>query len=67
MTSSRRRVYNQTAALEIADVFASGALDHLDGELEQANFPGVVHPLDDRAIRFIGALHYPPTAIDDRL
>jgi hypothetical protein len=58
---------NQTAALEVADVFASGALDHLDGELEQANFPGLIHSLDDRAIRITGALHYPPSAIDDRL
>src|SRR4029077_18797309 len=56
---------NQTAALEVADVFASGALDHLDGELEQANFPGLIHPLDDRAIRITGALHYAPGAIDD--
>src|SRR4029077_3096397 len=58
---------NQTAALEVADVFASGAFDHLDGELEQANFPGLIHSLDDRAIRIAGALHYPSSAIDDRL
>src|SRR6476646_5307570 len=57
---------NQTAALEVADVFTSGAFDHLDGELEQANFPRFIDPLDDRAIRVTGALHYPPSAIDDR-
>src|SRR5437870_5778757 len=48
---------NQSAFAEIADVSAAGALDHVDGELEQANLPGFVHALDDRAERFVPVLN----------
>src|SRR5947207_2006138 len=58
---------NQSAPFEVADVFGSGAFDHLDGELEQANFPRFVHSLNDRAIGITGALYCTPGAIDDRL
>src|SRR5438094_1942398 len=48
---------NQSAFAEIADVSAAGALDHVDGELEQANLPGFVHALDDGAGRFVPVLN----------
>src|SRR5437016_763943 len=48
---------NQSAFAEIADVSAAGALDHVDGELEQANLPGFVHALDDGAERFVPVLN----------
>src|SRR6266550_6075026 len=56
---------NQSALAEVADVSASGALDHVDGELEQANFPGVVHALNNSAERFFRVLHAPLCPRDD--
>src|ERR1700686_639163 len=43
---------NQSAFAEIAEVSAGRAFDHVDSEFEQANFPGVIHTLDDGAKRF---------------
>src|SRR5437870_10573020 len=48
---------NQSALSEVADVSAAGALDHVDGELEQADFPGIVYALDDGAERFVPVLN----------
>src|SRR5438132_12269534 len=48
---------NQSAFAEIADVSAAGTLDHVDGELEEANLPGFVHALDDGAQRFVPVLN----------
>ena len=56
---------NQTAPFEVADVFARGALDHLDGELEQANFPGVINALNDGAERFVCIFDATLCPIDD--
>src|SRR5207237_5751830 len=41
---------------EVADVATAGALDHVDGELEQATFPSFVYALHDRAERFVAML-----------
>src|SRR5881392_2091024 len=67
MSARMANFLNQTASFEVADVFASGALDHLDRKLEQANFPRFIYPLNDRAIGITGALYCTPGAIDDRL
>src|SRR5437588_3128664 len=58
---------NQTAPFEVAEIFAGGALDHFDGELEQANFPRFIYPLNDRAVCIPSVLHCAPRSIDDRL
>src|SRR5260370_13391661 len=56
---------NQSALSEVADVSAAGALDHVDGELEQADFPGIVYALDDGAERFGPVLNMRLCARDD--
>src|SRR5437867_12787630 len=56
---------NQSALAEVADVSAAGALDHVDGEFEQANFPGFVYALDDSAERFVPVLNMRLRARDD--
>ncbi len=56
---------NQSALSEVADVCAAGALDHVDGELEQADFPGIVYALDDGAERFVPVLNMRLCARDD--
>src|SRR5260370_31470026 len=56
---------NQAAFAEVADVSAAGALDHVDGELEQADFPGIVYALDDGAERFVPVLNMRLRARDD--
>src|SRR5205823_3129717 len=61
---ARRALPNQPAFAEIAEITAGRALDHVDGELEQANFPGVVHTLNHCAERFAGSLHAAFCAID---
>src|SRR5436190_22434210 len=47
---------NQSASTKIAKVAARRALDEIDGEFEQADFPSVVHALDHGAERFFGLL-----------
>ena len=54
----------QSAFAEIAEIAAGRALHHIDGELEQANFPGVVHTLNHGAERFVCVLHAAFCAID---
>src|SRR5260370_39242477 len=56
---------NQSALSEVADVSAAGALDHVDGELEQADFPGIVYALDDGAERLLPVLNMRLRARDD--
>ena len=51
----------------IAEVSTGGAFDHVDGELEQTNFPRIVHALYDRAERFVCVFDLPPGAIDHRV
>jgi len=63
-TRETRALPNQSAFAEIAEVAAGRALHHVDGELEQANFPGVVHPLNHSAERFVRSLHAAFCAID---
>jgi hypothetical protein len=48
---------NQAALSEIAQIAAGRALDHVDGEFEQTDLPGIVHALDNCAERFLRALH----------
>jgi len=64
---TRYRISDQTAFSEIAEITARGALHKVDGELEQTNFPRVVHALDDRAERFVFVFDLPPGAIDHRV
>src|SRR6266403_3290450 len=51
----RNSASNQPAPSEIAEVAATGAFDQIDGEFQQANFPGVVDALDHGAQRFFFA------------
>ena len=53
--------------LKLAEITARGALHQVDGELEQANFPRVVHALYDRAKRFVFVFDLSPGAIDHRV
>ena len=46
---------NQTAALEIEFIDRNRFLNHLHGELQEADFPGVVHALNDSGQRIAGA------------
>src|SRR5437660_852295 len=48
---------NEPALAKVADVPAARALDHVDGELEQANFPSFVDALDDGAERFLSVFN----------
>src|SRR2546421_8846955 len=48
---------DQPALPEVADVSAARALDHVDGELEETNFPGFVDALNDRAERFLAVFN----------
>src|SRR5438552_18768096 len=57
----------QSARSKVAEITARGALHQVDGELEQTNFPRVVHALDNRAERFILIFDLPPGAIDHRV
>jgi len=58
----------QEAALsEISEIFARRALDQVDREFEQANFPRVVHTLDDGAERFVFIFDPMFRAIDHRV
>src|SRR3982750_1778247 len=56
----------QPALPEIAHVTAAGTLDEVDGELQQAYFPGVVDALDHGAEWFFGMLDLPAGALDNR-
>ena len=58
---------DQTAFAEIAEITTRGTLHQVDGELEQTNFPRVVHALDDRAERFVFVFDLSPGAIDHRV
>jgi hypothetical protein len=58
---------NQTTPFEVADIFAGGALNHFDGELEQTNFPSFVYSLNNRAIGVTGILDRTPCPVDNRL
>ncbi len=57
----------QTALAKIAEITARGTLHQVDGKLEQANFPRVVHALYDRAERFVFVFNLLPGAIDHRV
>ena len=46
---------DQAAPAEITHVAAAGTFDEVDGEFQQANFPGVVHALDHGAQWFFFA------------
>src|SRR5689334_18154304 len=39
----------QAASLEVEHIDASRKLDQVEGKLQQANFPPLIHPLDDGA------------------
>src|SRR5882762_8658926 len=54
----------QATLAKIAEITARGALDQIDGEFQQAHFPGVIHALDNGAESFIFALDAAPGAID---
>jgi hypothetical protein len=54
----------QTALAKIAEITAGGTLHKIYGELEQANFPRVIYAVDNRAKRFVFALHLPHGAIN---
>src|SRR6266404_6581457 len=58
---------DQPALAKVADVAAAGALDHIDGEFEEADFPGFVDALDDGAERLVAMLDVRLGARDDRL
>ena len=58
---------DQTAFSEITEITAGRPLDQVYGELEQANFPRVVHALYDRAEWFVFVLDLPPGAINYRV
>jgi len=55
---------DQTAFAKITEIAAGRALDQIDGEFQQANFPRVVHAVNDRAERFVFALYALPGAVD---
>jgi hypothetical protein len=54
----------QTALSEITEIIAGGTLNHIDGEFEQANFPSVIHAMNDRAERFVFTFDFAPGSID---
>jgi hypothetical protein len=58
---------NQTALSEIAEIAAGRSLHEIDRELEQADLPGVVHAVNDRAERLIFAFDILSGAIDYRV
>ena len=58
-------VSDQSAFSEITEVAARRSFDQIDGEFEQAHFPGVIDTLDHCAERFIRALDAMSRAIDD--
>ncbi len=45
-TRETRALPNQSALAKVAEIAAGRALHQIDGELEQADFPGVVHTLN---------------------
>src|SRR5204863_2598833 len=51
---------------EIPQVVATGTLDQVDREFQQANFPGVVDALDDGTEWFFGMLDLAARPLDDR-
>src|SRR5205809_851845 len=55
---------NQTALSKVAEIATGGALDHVDREFEQTDFPRVVHALNNRAERFVFAFDLAPGATD---
>jgi len=55
---------DQSTFAEVAKIAARGTFDQVDGELEQANFPGVIYAVNDRAERFVFAFDFAPGAID---
>lgn len=55
---------NQSALAEIPEISAGGTLDHIDGKFEQANFPGIIDSLNDRAQRFVRIFYAPFGAVD---
>jgi len=63
MTSIRDGL-DETAFSEVAEIAPRGALHQIYGELQQANFPCVVHALDDRAERFVFIFDLSLGAID---
>ena len=57
----------QTALAKVPDIVAGRAFHQVYGELEQTNFPRVVHALYDRAERFVFIFDLPPRAINHRV
>lgn len=43
----------QPAPLEVEEIDLVGFLDHLEGELQQADFPRIIHPQDHRRQRVV--------------
>src|SRR2546423_556255 len=50
---------------KIAEVPAARAFDQIDGEFEQANFPGVIDALNHGAERFLGILDLSASPLND--
>jgi hypothetical protein len=57
-------VLDQSALSEITEIVAGRTFDQVNSELEQADFPGVIHAVNDRAERFVFALDLAPGSID---
>ena len=55
---------DQAALPEITKIVAGGALHQIDREFEEADFPRVIDPVNDRAERFVFALDLAPGAIN---
>ena len=58
------RPSDQTALAKIAEIATGGTFDQIDGEFQQAHFPGVIDTVDHRAERFIRVLDAMSRAID---
>jgi len=54
----------QSALAEITEIVAGGTFDQVNSELEQADFPRVIHAVNDRAERFAFTLDLAPGSID---
>jgi hypothetical protein len=57
----------QSSLSEIPEISTARALDKVDGELEQANFPRVIDSLNHCAKRLVFVFDEAPGAIDHRI
>ena len=58
-------ILKEAAALEVEEIDAVGLVDHLEGELEEADFPGVVDAEDDGGEGVIGGAGFGEDALGD--